>query len=130
MRCSYALCQVRQKYHIEGCVLYYVHGQAFNTIGLCKLKTTWYVVLRALREKTVWGMVKMDKDPSFVIGDLKKSFTKRLTEIQNWLKFTTACFNKWLVSGQELVLIVRNKFLGIILVTITRIESFNKYFAV
>ena len=48
--------KVREGRDYEGEVLYFMDSNN-NTVGLLKKKTTWYIVLRAIREKVshVWS---------------------------------------------------------------------------
>lgn len=42
--------KTRKGYATEGAVLYFIDSE-YNIIGMLKKKTTWYIVLRAVREK-------------------------------------------------------------------------------
>ena len=44
------LLKVRNDYGYEGSVLYFLDSDS-NVIGILKKKTTWYIILRAVREK-------------------------------------------------------------------------------
>ena len=44
------LLKVRNDYGYEGCVLYFLDEDS-NVIGILKKKTTWYIIIRAVREK-------------------------------------------------------------------------------
>ena len=48
--------RVREGRDYEGEVLYFMDSD-HNTVGLLKKKTTWYIMLRAIREKVshVWS---------------------------------------------------------------------------
>ena len=64
--------KVRRDYGYEGEVLYFVDGRD-NVIGLLKKKTAWYVVSRALREKTSHMVNEFRKNPhSFDQGERKR----------------------------------------------------------
>lgn len=68
-----------------------------NTIGLIKVKTTWYIVLRALREKTVYTFTAATKRKDWSLDEQIKKTAKRFGEIQKWLKFSDDCLSKWKV---------------------------------
>ena len=50
------MAKVREGRDYEGEVLYFMDSNN-NTVGLLKKKTTWYIILRAIREKVshVWS---------------------------------------------------------------------------
>ncbi|XP_063840019.1 uncharacterized protein LOC135088878 isoform X2 [Scylla paramamosain] len=86
---------VRKKKDSEGEVFYYLDKNE-DTIGLVKVKTVWYVILRALREKAVYSFTAAKKKSSrWDISDCIKSTHKRFTEIQKWLKFSDKYLQSW-----------------------------------
>jgi hypothetical protein len=44
------LTKIRKDHGYEGVVLYFLDSE-YNVIGLLKKKTTWYIIIRAVREK-------------------------------------------------------------------------------
>ena len=54
--------QIRRDYGYEGEVLYFLDDQN-NVIGLIKKKTAWYILCRALREKTAHIVNEFSKNP-------------------------------------------------------------------
>lgn len=86
--------QIRRKSNSEGEVFYYLDNNE-DTIGLVKVKTVWYVILRALREKAVYSFNAAKKKSSWNISDCIKSTHKRFREIQLWLKFSDNYLKKW-----------------------------------
>src|ERR1700755_2430092 len=78
----------------EGLVLYYLIKD--KTIGLTKVKTIWYIIVRAIREKIKCSVSNKKKKPlSDRINDIKT----RLDEIQKWLGFCNKCLDKWKVCS-------------------------------
>lgn len=78
----------------EGLVLYYLIKD--KTIGLTKVKTIWYIIVRAIREKIKCSVSYKKKKPlSDRINDIKT----RLDEIQKWLGFCNKCLDKWKVCS-------------------------------
>ncbi|XP_045128705.1 uncharacterized protein LOC123514706 [Portunus trituberculatus] len=85
---------VRRKIDSEGEVFYYLDKND-DTIGLVKVKTVWYVILRALREKAVYSFTTGKKKSHWDISDCVRSTHKRFTEIQKWLKFSDEYLHSW-----------------------------------
>lgn len=81
-------------YHEEGVVLYFIDKNE-DTIGLVKAKTVWYIMLRALREKVVYGFHTSRRRQQQTTDDCISSCHKRFEEIQEWLSFTDSFLNKW-----------------------------------
>lgn len=88
--------------HNEGEVWYLLNDQK-NTIGLIKVKTAWYTVLRALREKAVYCFTTAKKKSGWSLQDRIKSTHKRFREIQNWLKFSDDYLQQWKVGSFSFV---------------------------
>ncbi len=63
-----------------------------NIIGILKKKTTWYIILRAIREK-IRSFLSPNRNVS--LADLQKNIAKRLNEIQNWIGFDDDYLNAW-----------------------------------
>lgn len=90
--------QVRKQRESEGCVLYYVSTNPYRTIGLCKLKTVWYIIVRALREKVSYWLYKCQKDGGVGLDDMIRSTKKRLDEINRWLDLSQESYKVWQVG--------------------------------
>ena len=82
--------KVRLKENSEGMVLYYLN-KSNETIGLLKLKTNWYIFLRALREKLSFYFNNKNKENI----DIIQKINKRYNEIQLWLSLTNKQVNEW-----------------------------------
>lgn len=82
----------------EGEVWYLLNEQK-NTIGLIKVKTAWYTILRALREKAVYCFTTARKRPDWSLHDRIMSTHKRFREIQFWLKFSDNYLRQWKVRS-------------------------------
>ena len=80
--------KVRLTKNSEGYVLYFLNSN-LETIGLVKLKTNWYIFLRALREKLSKYIHKEKNDK------IKERVNERYDEIQKWLKLTNSQVNEW-----------------------------------
>ena len=82
----------------EGHVLYYIlktDGHE-NTIGMVKVKTFWYVILRALREKVVFCFNTGKKSKGWSLEDLILATHRRFKDIQDWLKFDNQYLDEWI----------------------------------
>ncbi|XP_047470714.1 uncharacterized protein LOC125026359 [Penaeus chinensis] len=86
--------RVRNELHKEGEVMYFVNGKG-ETIGIAKVKTCWYVVLRALREQTVNSFTAAKKRENWTLQGRIALAHKRLTSIQHWLYFSNEYLAKW-----------------------------------
>ena len=88
----------RKEEEIEGYVLYYIRTDLNGheqTIGLEKIKTIWYVMLRALREKTIYAFTKGRKKDNWDINHAISSTDARYKNIQTWLKFSNEYYDRW-----------------------------------
>jgi hypothetical protein len=91
--------EVRQDWGYEGVVMYFLDSK-MNTIGLLKKKTTWYIIVRAIREK-LRSYVSAKR--AITVDDLKSNITKRLKQIQIWIGFDGECFEKWSMLSKQFV---------------------------
>ena len=89
----------RNEYDNEGYVIYYLDKNN-DTIGMIKLKTLWYIFLRALRQKTDFYFRNRDKVdyPKF-----KQSLSKRYDEIQKFVNITNINVNSWKIVGYKFI---------------------------
>ncbi|CAL4116103.1 unnamed protein product [Meganyctiphanes norvegica] len=89
--------------HKEGYVLYYLKSTNGyeNTIGMAKTKTFWYVMLRALREKSVFAFNAAKKRNGWSLEDRINSTHKRFKEIQIWLRFNNEHLTEWNKLSEE-----------------------------
>ena len=83
-------------YGHEGEVLYYLDSKG-QVIGLLKRKTAWYVILRAIREKSATALKAFQTNPSTLASVHAEKSEKRLREIKTWLGFSNGYLEKWLV---------------------------------
>lgn len=81
--------QVRQEEKSEGSVFYFIKNQ--KVIGLWKLKSLWYIMFRAIREKIVRLPI-----------DYNKLIKKRFKDIQNWVRLTNEEVLKWRIIAAKL----------------------------
>lgn len=86
--------RVRNELYKEGEVMYFVNGKG-ETIGIAKVKTCWYVVLRALREQTVNSFTAAKKRENWTLQGRIALAHKRLNSIQHWLCFSNEYLAKW-----------------------------------
>lgn len=86
--------ETRKKRNTEGEVFYFLDEDE-NTIGLTKVKTTWYTVLRALREKACYTFTTAKKKDGWTLETGICKTHKRFSEIQEWLKFSDDYLDKW-----------------------------------
>ena len=95
---------VRRGEGYEGEVLYFL-DQHSNTIGLLKKKTSWYVVLRAIREKVSHVHSTYKRNPGGWNSETNNRFlakmNKRLDEIQSWLSLTDFQLQTWKMLGKN-----------------------------
>nr|XP_040580556.1 LOW QUALITY PROTEIN: uncharacterized protein LOC121128992 [Lepeophtheirus salmonis] len=75
---------VKMGYGYEGDVFYFI-DEYDNVIGLMKIKTVWYIMIRAIREKA-----KRYKGSEF-----SNLVTRRFKSIQQWLNLTDAVVQNW-----------------------------------
>ncbi|MPC20175.1 hypothetical protein E2C01_013107 [Portunus trituberculatus] len=90
-------------YHEEGEVLYFLTEDE-ETIGLVKAKTVWYIMLRALREKVVYGFRASRRRQQQNINECITSCHKRFYEIQEWLLFSNSFLDKWKTLAESFIL--------------------------
>lgn len=70
-------------------------------IGLLKKKTIWYVILRAIREKTRPMISGWEKNRKMDVSETIEKTSRRLTAIQKWLGYSDAILDQWkMLSGQ------------------------------
>jgi len=88
----------------EGAVFYFLDSEE-NVIGLLKKKTSWYILLRAIREKVSFAMIEYKKHPGGFKELTRKGHMKklhhRLDEIQNWLKLSDNEIAHWKTLGSN-----------------------------
>ncbi|KAK6982506.1 actin-binding protein ipp [Biomphalaria glabrata] len=87
--------KIRQGYQYEGEVLYFL-AEDGSVIGLLKKKTVWYILCRAIREKTRFSCAALLKSKSsFSKQKSISQVEKRLDEIQKWLLLSDQTIQKW-----------------------------------
>jgi len=87
----------------EGVVLYYEDDKE-NTIGLLKLKSMWYIHLRALRQQASYRFKISEKNKlarKAPIEEAKRRAKKRLDEIQVWLRTPEVELEAWKRMSEE-----------------------------
>ena len=116
------MARVREGRDYEGEVLYFMDRDN-NTVGLLKKKTTWYIMLRAIREKVshVWSTYRSSylinlenfcdikfcfrKNPGGWSSSLNSShlakMNKRLDDIQRWLSLSDEDTMVWKMRGKD-----------------------------
>lgn len=85
------LVKVRNDYGYEGSVLYFLDSD-LNVIGILKKKTTWYIIIRAVREKL---RNYLSNKSTTTLPQLKDKIKNRLVSIKNWIGFNDEDLNKW-----------------------------------
>ena len=95
---------IKNEKNSEGKVFYYLNRRN-ETIGMTKIKTNWYICLRALREKAKYylNMKKKKKEQSPEITVIN-SINKRYNEIQTWQTLTDNVINYWKNIGKFFIL--------------------------
>lgn len=93
------LIKVRNDYGYEGVVLYFLDSNS-SVIGILKKKTTWYVILRAIREKL---RSYLSAKSTTTLLELEKKVTSRLESIKKWIGFDDESFNNWKELSLEFV---------------------------
>ncbi|XP_074646130.1 uncharacterized protein LOC141902347 [Tubulanus polymorphus] len=86
--------QVRCGYNSEGEVFYFLDFNS-NVVGLLKKKTVWYIMCRAIREKSKAAVLSKSKKQDF---KEKKALGKtkcRILEIRTWLKLDDDTTSIW-----------------------------------
>lgn len=95
-------------YGKEGSVLYYVNAEG-RTIGMMKKKTVWYILVRAIREKTkgligsVSARIKKggDIDANKTLSVFDTRLEQTMKQKQEWLKLTDSVTQQWLELSKE-----------------------------
>ena len=94
--------EVRAGYGIEGEVLYFLDSENC-TVGLVKKKTSWYVILRAIREKVFSATSQWRKEGKLegpAESQHQAKLERRLGEIQKWLGLSQAVTSHWVRLGR------------------------------
>jgi len=93
------MAMVRQEYGYEGEVFYFLDESRF-VIGLLKKKTVWYIICRAIREKSRWACRTMEKSANtFTVSKACERVQQRLQEIQTWLGLDDSVTEQWKTLG-------------------------------
>ncbi|CAG7728232.1 unnamed protein product [Allacma fusca] len=99
------MAKIRSESGYEGKVLYFLDGHK-NVIGLIKKKTSWYIILRAIREKAAHFTSSKNAKS---VGETQKQVTKRIKDIQGWVGFSDEYRQKWNELGQGFIKWVQSK---------------------
>lgn len=86
---------VRTIHGIEGEVLYFLDEKS-RTIGITKIKTKWYIILRAIREKIRSALTR-----KWNIERFKREIGNRMKELQEWLEFEDETRLKWMTLALD-----------------------------
>jgi len=107
--------QIRKGYQYEGEVLYFLDEK--NVVfGLLKKKTVWYILCRAIREKTRNASKDLIKNRStFSETRVIKQIEKRMDAIQSWLGLSDEVLTQW-----------KNLGIGFVRWVLKRVEDGNK----
>lgn len=92
---------IRQGYGYEGEVLYFL-DTGNNVMGLLKKKTIWYIICRAIREKTRHAAIGKTKG-TFSLSKSENQMHKRLKDIQSWLGLNDEARTQWTELGLAFV---------------------------
>lgn len=84
--------EIRKIKNSEGYVLYYLIND--RTVGIVKVKTIWYVVLRAVREKDIF-FTSRERKVVKPVSEIIEISHKLIDEVQKWLEFNDDYSNKW-----------------------------------
>ncbi|KAL4235361.1 hypothetical protein ACF0H5_006997 [Mactra antiquata] len=95
--------QIRHGCNSEGKVLYFLDNED-QVIGLLKKKTTWYIICRAIREKTKNAVLQSKKYPNnFSLSKTLNKVDKRINEIQKWLGLDRETTEAWKELGRNAI---------------------------
>ncbi|XP_047471215.1 uncharacterized protein LOC125026669 [Penaeus chinensis] len=86
--------KVKRLLNSEGEVLYFINEKG-ETIGMAKVKSMWYVMMRALREKAIFCFLGAKRRQNWSLESMIRLTRKRFEEIQEWLNFSEEYLNKW-----------------------------------
>lgn len=92
--------EIRSLVNSEGEVLYLMDGED-NTCGMIKIKTYWYIQLRAFREKGKSLLAKKQRGSKDAKMKMMDETKKRISEIKKWLKFSDEVEEEWCRVGIE-----------------------------
>lgn len=79
---------VRASHGTEGVVLYFIDGK--STIGLNKIKSIWYIILRSIREKLRTALKR-----KWNVDKFEREMKRRIHELQDWLEFEDETKTNW-----------------------------------
>nr|XP_027235023.1 uncharacterized protein LOC113826353 [Penaeus vannamei] len=91
--------KVKRLLDSEGEVLYYINDEG-ETIGMAKVKSMWYVMMRALREKAIFCFLGAKRRQNWSLESMIRLMKKRFDEIQEWLNISDEYLNKWKNLGE------------------------------
>lgn len=102
-----ALREIRSAYQHEGAVNLFLDSTA-SVIGMEKYKTTWYVCLRAIREKAKAFISarlskKSTKSADEILADSKRKLRSRFRDIKTYLQLSAEVTNAYCTLGEEFV---------------------------
>ncbi|XP_018008937.1 uncharacterized protein LOC108666550 [Hyalella azteca] len=88
--------ETRLKWNTEGIVCYYEDSNR-NTIGILKLKSQFYIHLRALRQQASYRYVskKSAKNPQKTLEEAKGKSRRRMEELRDWLQTSSEQLQCW-----------------------------------
>lgn len=95
---------VENKDRIEGYVILYLNDE-WDVIGMEKMKTLWYISLRAIREKGKWLIKKLMKEKNNTknkqddVIQTKIALSKRFIAIQNFVGVKSTCMERYKSLG-------------------------------
>lgn len=92
--------QTRETHNSEGMVYYYEDCEG-NTLGLVKVKTSWYVHLRALRQQGAYRHVIKKSAPSTTLEHSKERSRRRMEDLQVWLYTTNEELEAWKILSDQ-----------------------------
>ena len=97
--------KIRSTENSEGMVLYYLNKNN-ETIGLLKLKTCWYIFLRALREQLskYFNIKKQNQDTN-----IEEKINNRYDQLQSRLSLRNDQINEWKNIAKEFTNWLSNK---------------------
>lgn len=99
-RVENSITKIRRETDYEGCVLYYLIKD--RTIGLLKVKTIWYIIMRGLQEKDIFctsedGILKKP------LPDMIEASKDLIENFHELLKFSEDYSNAWKKSVEAFI---------------------------
>ena len=90
---------IKNNINSEGKVLYFLNNEN-ETIGMMKVKTSWYICLRALREKAIYYLRSVKNNKEI---DINESIEEKYNSIQEFANLTDEEIYYWKETAKNFI---------------------------